>query len=326
MNGQVTMAEWLIENKNGKSWKKYGKERVYINIYAGDVQVANYFYDVITDKFFGCDSKTEKLIRNEFEAATENKVEKLSKELETRKSMLRTQMRVKAAKEVIEENQKRIKELEEAIKAETTTEEATNEEVTNEETTTEEATNEEVTNEEVTNEEVTNEETTTEEVTNEETTTEEATNEEVTNEETTNEEVTNEEVTNEETTNEETTNEETTNEETKKISTVDLQNFLSSKVSSAINAKVELKKIIKIIANKTQQTLQKEEVKEIATNKKISLVFQEQMLLLVFSRLEMTNKIYNLEDWTSYLLYSQDFDEMIKNIKDFIKEEKKGGD
>ena len=306
MNGQVTMAEWLIENKNGKSWKKYGKERVYINIYAGDVQVANYFYDVITDKFFGCDSKTEKLIRNEFEAATENKVEKLSKELETRKSMLRTQMRVKAAKEVIEENQKRIKELEEAIKAETTTEEATNEEVTNEETTTEEATNEEVTNEEVTNEE---------------TTTEEATNEEVTNEETTNEEVTNEEVTNEET-----TNEETTNEETKKISTVDLQNFLSSKVSSAINAKVELKKIIKIIANKTQQTLQKEEVKEIATNKKISLVFQEQMLLLVFSRLEMTNKIYNLEDWTSYLLYSQDFDEMIKNIKDFIKEEKKGGD
>ena len=291
MNGQVTMAEWLIENKNGKSWKKYGKERVYINIYAGDVQVANYFYDVITDKFFGCDSKTEKLIRNEFEAATENKVEKLSKELETRKSMLRTQMRVKAAKEVIEENQKRIKELEEAIKAETTTEEATNEEVKNEETTTEEATNEEVTNEE-----------------------------------TTNEEVTNEEVTNEETTNEETTNEETTNEETKKISTVDLQNFLSSKVSSAINAKVELKKIIKIIANKTQQTLQKEEVKEIATNKKISLVFQEQMLLLVFSRLEMTNKIYNLEDWTSYLLYSQDFDEMIKNIKDFIKEEKKGGD
>ena len=257
MNGQVTMAEWLIENKNGKSWKKYGKERVYINVYVGGVQIANYFYDIVTDRFFGCDSKTEKAIRNEFEAATENKVEKLSKELETRKSMLRTQMRVNAAKEVIEENQKRIKELEEAIKAETTTEEVTNEEVTNEE----------VTNEEVANEEV-----------------------------------------------------------TKKISTVDLQNFLSSKVSSAINAKVELKKIIKIIANKTQQTLQKEEVKEIATNKKISLVFQEQMLLLVFSRLEMTNKIYNLEDWTSYLLYSQDFDEMIKNIKDFIKEEKKGGD
>ena len=269
MNGQVTMAEWLIENKNGKSWKKYGKERVYINVYVGGVQIANYFYDIVTDRFFGCDSKTEKAIRNEFEAATENKVEKLSKELETRKSMLRTQMRVNAAKEVIEENQKRIKELEEAIKAETTTEEATNEE-----TITEEATEEEVTNEEVTNEEVANEE------------------------------VTNEEV-------------------TKKISTVDLQNFLSSKVSSAINAKVELKKIIKIIANKTQQTLQKEEVKEIATNKKISLVFQEQMLLLVFSRLEMTNKIYNLEDWTSYLLYNQDFDEMIKNIKDFIKEEKK---
>lgn len=246
MNGQVTMAEWLIENKNGKSWKKYGKERVYINVYVGGVQIANYFYDIVTDRFFGCDSKTEKAIRNEFEAATENKVEKLSKELETRKSMLRTQMRVNAAKEVIEENQKRIKELEEAIKAETT--------------------------------------------------------------------------------NEEVTTEETATEETKKISTVDLQNFLSSKVSSAINAKVELKKIIKIIANKTQQTLQKEEVKEIATNKKISLVFQEQMLLLVFSRLEMTNKIYNLEDWTSYLLYSQDFDEMIKNIKDFIKEEKKGGD
>ena len=226
MNGQVTMAEWLIENKNGKSWKKYGKERVYINVYVGGVQIANYFYDIVTDRFFGCDSKTEKAIRNEFEAATENKVEKLSKELETRKSMLRTQMRVNAAKEVIEENQKRIKELEEAIKAETTTEEVTNEEVTNEE----------VTNEEVANEEV-----------------------------------------------------------TKKISTVDLQNFLSSKVSSAINAKVELKKIIKIIANKTQQTLQKEEVKEIATNKKISLVFQEQMLLLVFSRLEMTNKIYNLK-------------------------------
>ena len=261
MNGQVTMAEWLIENKNGKSWKKYGKERVYINVYVGGVQIANYFYDIVTDRFFGCDSKTEKAIRNEFEAATENKVEKLSKELETRKSMLRTQMRVNAAKEVIEENQKRIKELEEAIKAETTNEETTNEEATNEEATNEEA-----------------------------------------------------------------TNEETTTEEAKKISTVDLQNFLSSKVSSAINAKVELKKIIKIIANKTQQTLQKEEVKEIATNKKISLVFQEQMLLLVFSRLEMTNKIYNLEDWTSYLLYSQDFDEMIKNIKDFIKEEKKGGD
>lgn len=132
MNGQVTIAEWLIENKNGKSWKKYGKERVYINVYVGGVQIANYFYDVITDKFFGCDSKTEKAIRNEFEAATENKVEKLSKELETRKSMLRTQMRVNAVKEVIEENQKRIKELEEALGIVSEAETATEEEIAEE--------------------------------------------------------------------------------------------------------------------------------------------------------------------------------------------------
>ena len=245
MNGQVTMAQWLIDNKNGKAWSKYGKERVYINIYAGGVQVANYFYDVITDKFFGCNSQTEKEIRKEFEKATTTEEEKLQKELEIRESMLRTQLQSRyASQEVIEENKKRIAELKKAIEA--TTEEATTEE--------------------------------------------------------------------------------TATEETKKISTVDLQNFLSSKVSFEINAKVELKKIIKIIANKTQQTLQKEEIKEIATNKKIGLVFQEQILLLVFSRLEKTHKIHNLEDWTSYLLYSQDFDDMIKNIKDFIKEEKKGGD
>lgn len=123
MSGQ-TMAQWLVENKNGKEWKKYGKERVYINVYVGGMQVANYFYDIVTDRFFGCDSKTEKAIRNEYEAATENKVEKLSKELETRQSMLRTQMKSKyASKEVIEENKKRIQELEAAIKAETATEE-----------------------------------------------------------------------------------------------------------------------------------------------------------------------------------------------------------
>ena len=270
MNGQVTMAQWLIDNKNGKAWSKYGKERVYINIYAGGVQVANYFYDVITDKFFGCNSQTEKEIRKEFEKATTTEEEKLQKELEIRESMLRTQLQSRyASQEVIEENKKRIAELKKAIEA--TTEEATTEEATTEETATEETATEE-------------------------------------------------------TATEETATEETATEETKKISTVDLQNFLSSKVSFEINAKVELKKIIKIIANKTQQTLQKEEIKEIATNKKIGLVFQEQILLLVFSRLEKTHKIHNLEDWTSYLLYSQDFDDMIKNIKDFIKEEKKGGD
>lgn len=124
MNEQVTMAQWLVENKNGKEWKKYGKERVYINVYVGGMQVANYFYDIVTDRFFGCDSKTEKAIRNEYESATENKIEKLQKELETRQSMLRTQMKSKyASQEVIEENKKRIQELEEAIKAETATEE-----------------------------------------------------------------------------------------------------------------------------------------------------------------------------------------------------------
>lgn len=233
----MTFAQWLIDNKNGKSWNKYGKERVYINVYVKGMQIDNFFYDVKTDRFFGCEKNIERQLRNEFSAnapVSENeKITKLEKELETRQSMLRTQMRLNAAKEVIEENQNRIAE----IKKELATEE-------------------------------------------------------------------------------------TATEETKKISTVDLQNFLSNKVSSEINAKVELKKIIKIIANKTQQTLQKEEVKEIATNKKISLVFQEQMLLLVFSRLEMTHKIHNLEDWTSNLLYCQDFDEMIKNIKDFIKEER----
>ena len=146
MNGQA-MAQWLVENKNGKEWKKYGKERVYINVYVGGVQIANYFYDIVTDRFFGCDSKTEKAIRNEYESATENKIEKLQKELETRQSMLRTQMKSKyASQEVIEENKKRIQELEEAIKAVTETEETTE---TTEETTeeTEEVT-EEVTVEE----------------------------------------------------------------------------------------------------------------------------------------------------------------------------------
>ena len=124
MNGQA-MAQWLVENKNGKEWKKYGKERVYINVYVGGMQIANYFYDILTDRFFGCDSKTEKAIRAEYEKATEtstnNDIEKLQKELETRQSMLRTQMKSKyASQEVIEENKKRIQELEEAIKAETT--------------------------------------------------------------------------------------------------------------------------------------------------------------------------------------------------------------
>ena len=135
MNGQ-TMAQWLVENKNGKEWKKYGKERVYINVYVGGVQVANYFYDIVTDRFFGCDSKTEKIIRNEFEAATKtntnNDIEKLQKELETRKSMLKTQLKY-STQDIIENTKKRIQELEEAIKAETTTEETTTEEATTEE-------------------------------------------------------------------------------------------------------------------------------------------------------------------------------------------------
>ena len=115
MNGQVTMAQWLIDNKNGKAWSKYGKERVYINIYAGGVQVANYFYDVITDKFFGCNSQTEKEIRKEFEKATTTEEEKLQKELEIRESMLRTQLQSRyASQEVIEENKKRIAELKKA--------------------------------------------------------------------------------------------------------------------------------------------------------------------------------------------------------------------
>ena len=136
------MAQWLVENKNGKEWKKYGKERVYINVYVGGMQVANYFYDIVTDRFFGCDSKTEKAIRSEFEKTTENNnndIEKLQKELETRQSMLRTQMRLNAAKEVIEENQNRIaaikKEL--GITEETIIEEATTEETEATTTTTE---------------------------------------------------------------------------------------------------------------------------------------------------------------------------------------------
>ena len=144
MNGQA-MAQWLVENKNGKEWKKYGKERVYINVYVGGMQVANYFYDIVTDRFFGCDSKTEKAIRAEYEKATEtstnNDIEKLQKELETRQSMLRTQMKSKyASQEVIEENKKRIQELEATIKAETATEETAEEvvEETKEAETTEE--------------------------------------------------------------------------------------------------------------------------------------------------------------------------------------------
>ena len=125
MNEQVTMAQWLVENKNGKEWKKYGKERVYINVYVGGMQIANYFYDIVTDRFFGCDSKIEKAIRSEFEKATEtstnNNIEKLQKELETRQSMLRTQMKFNSPKEIIEENKKRIQELEATIKAETET-------------------------------------------------------------------------------------------------------------------------------------------------------------------------------------------------------------
>ena len=125
------MAQWLVENKNGKEWKKYGKERIYINVYVGGMQVANYFYDIVTDRFFGCDSKTEKAIRNEFEKATKtntnNDIEKLQKELETRKQMLNTQIRVKAEPAIIEENKKRIQELEKALgivsEAETVTEE-----------------------------------------------------------------------------------------------------------------------------------------------------------------------------------------------------------
>ena len=128
MSGQ-TMAQWLIDNKNGKAWKKYGKERVYINVYVGGMQVANYFYDIVTDRFFGCDSKTEKAIRAEYEEHS-NPNAKLEKELETRQSMLRTQMKSKyASQEVIEENKKRIAELEKALgivsEAEETTEETT---------------------------------------------------------------------------------------------------------------------------------------------------------------------------------------------------------
>lgn len=130
MSGQ-TMAQWLIDNKNGKAWKKYGKERVYINVYVGGMQVANYFYDIVTDRFFGCDSKTEKAIRAEYEEHS-NPNAKLEKELETRQSMLRTQMKSKyASQEVIEENKKRIAELEKALgivsEAEETTEVAVEE-------------------------------------------------------------------------------------------------------------------------------------------------------------------------------------------------------
>lgn len=117
MSGQ-TMAQWLVENKNGKEWKKYGKERVYVNVYVGGMQIANYFYDIVTGRFFGCDSKTEKAIRSEFEKTTENNnndIEKLQKELETRKQMLNTQIRVKAEPAIIEENKKRIQELEKAL-------------------------------------------------------------------------------------------------------------------------------------------------------------------------------------------------------------------
>lgn len=124
MNGQVTMAQWLVENKNGKEWKKYGKERVYINVYVGGMQIANYFYDILTDRFFGCDSKTEKAIRAEYEEQ-ENPNAKLEKELETRQSMLRTQIRLNAAAEVIEENKKRIAELEKALGIVSEAEEAT---------------------------------------------------------------------------------------------------------------------------------------------------------------------------------------------------------
>jgi len=81
MNGQVTMAQWLVENKNGKEWKKYGKERVYINVYVGGMQIANYFYDILTDRFFGCDSKTEKAIRAEYEKATETTTEEKIEEV-----------------------------------------------------------------------------------------------------------------------------------------------------------------------------------------------------------------------------------------------------
>jgi len=88
MNGQVTMAQWLVENKNGKEWKKYGKERVYINVYVGGMQIANYFYDILTDRFFGCDSKTEQTIRAEYEKATETtteeKIEEVDEEYEKR--------------------------------------------------------------------------------------------------------------------------------------------------------------------------------------------------------------------------------------------------
>lgn len=92
MNGQVTMAEWLIENKNGKSWKKYGKERIYFNFYfKWGGQITSFFYDVLTDKFFG-DYGTGEEYRNEYEEYIKNEEEKEAaktedeKELETAKT------------------------------------------------------------------------------------------------------------------------------------------------------------------------------------------------------------------------------------------------
>jgi hypothetical protein len=48
----MTMQQFLIENYNGKSWNKFGKNRVYVNVYFCGMS-DNYYYDVDSDKFFG---------------------------------------------------------------------------------------------------------------------------------------------------------------------------------------------------------------------------------------------------------------------------------
>lgn len=274
MNGQ-TMAQWLIDNKNGKEWKKYGKERVYINVYVGGMQVANYFYDIVTDRFFGCDSKTEKAIRNEYEAATENKVEKLSKELETRQSMLRTQIKSKyASKEVIEENKKRIQELELAIKAETATEE------------TEEAAEE-------VKEEIAVVET-----------------KEVATE----------------------TEAKTEMKETASNISNELQNRFQMEQKKA---QVEVKGILKDFTLNIKDNLEESEIKDMATDKRLSQFFQLQLLKYIYKELKkwiprekwsggefgirIIERRYDRDDFITDLVFNRNFEKLIKSIKDFIK-------
>lgn len=274
MNGQA-MAQWLVENKNGKEWKKYGKERIYINVYVGGVQVANYFYDIVTDRFFGCDSKTEKAIRNEFEKTTEtstnNDIEKLQKELETRQSMLRTQMKSKyASQEVIEENKKRIQELENEIKA--ATEET-------EETATEE----------------------TEEVV-----------EEVAVEET----------------------KEVATETEAKTEMKEIASRISNELQNRFQmeqkeAQREVKEILKYLTLNIKDNLEESEIKDMATDKKLSQFFQLQLLKYIYEELQKwtpREKCSGGEFGIKIIELRHDrenFEKLVKSIKNFIK---KGGD